>query len=184
MHRINKPHQMYSVVLCDSSSYTLVIIEHDPITSLFIVHAYQTVKAEHGEFGEHFFINHTYFFKSVVDFFSAHNYPHKSVALLFKEPFITQHPHPLIPSLLYDDYALTYPLLLQCSLIPPIHGLTVSAVTQADMAHQTAVASTHHPYDEYTVYRLFTKKTGTDFIHPEQYYTIIAATGSYFMENV
>ena len=71
MHRINKPLQMYSAVLCDSSFYTLVIIEYDPITSLFILHAYHTVKVEHGEFGSHFFINHTYFFKSIIDFFTG-----------------------------------------------------------------------------------------------------------------
>lgn len=184
MQKIKKPLQMYSAVLCDSSFYTLVIIEYDLITSLFILHAYQTIKVENGEFGSHFFINHTYLFKSLINFFTANNCLNKTVALLFKEPFITQNPHPLIPSLLYGDYALTYPLLFQCFLIFPIHGLTVSAVTHTDIVHHAAVESTKHPYDEYTVYRLFTKKTGTDFIHPEQYYNIIAACGSYLMENV
>lgn len=184
MFKINSKPQAYGVVLCDASSYTIVIIQRDLVTTLFTLNAYTTIPIEHGEFGDYFFINHSYFFKCVDDFFINHNYKNKTIALLFKEPFITHKAHPLIPSLHYDDCIIAYPLLLQSSIIPPIHGITVTALTHSDKAHEAAINFTQHAYDEYSIHRLFTKKTGTDFIRKEHYYNVIAACGAYLIEGI
>ena len=56
----------HNAVLYSPTHYTIISLEFSSQTELFTLNGYHTIKASGGEFGSYFLINHTLFFKNII----------------------------------------------------------------------------------------------------------------------